>query len=233
MIGLGLGFDNGSAGGFSPTSIAGTTLWLRADRGVSGSPVSTWADQSGAGNNAAATGTGRPTASSGGGPNGKARVIFASGQWLHIPSALGITTGAWSMYIAFLMGSGRPIFQVGDAATNGVGVFLSGSPNRSIYVPGVDIATDGVYVNTPEVWGVRHTTAPNTKMAVNGSNQSLSSTTLVQVAPSAGTDLFSWGNGVTEFGAGEMYEAIVWNRALTDTEDAAVTAYLLTRYALS
>ena len=44
---------------FSPTDIAGLKLWLKADAGVteSGGSVTSWADQSGQGNNATASGT--------------------------------------------------------------------------------------------------------------------------------------------------------------------------------
>jgi Concanavalin A-like lectin/glucanases superfamily len=47
-------FDAPFDAGFSPTSLAGLVLWLRADLGVSlnGGKVSAWADQSGNGNNA-------------------------------------------------------------------------------------------------------------------------------------------------------------------------------------
>lgn len=48
-----------AAPAFSPTDIAGLKLWLKADAGVteSGGSVTSWADQSGQGNNATASGT--------------------------------------------------------------------------------------------------------------------------------------------------------------------------------
>jgi hypothetical protein len=39
----------GAAGGFSPASLSGLSLWLQRGVGITGSPISAWADQSGAG----------------------------------------------------------------------------------------------------------------------------------------------------------------------------------------
>ncbi len=89
-------FDGAAAAGFNPTAVAGCLLWLRADRGVTlnVAEVSSWADQSGAGDATRdavqATGALQPhfTASTAA-YNGEPTVDFAGAELLR--------TGTWDV----------------------------------------------------------------------------------------------------------------------------------------
>lgn len=79
-IGIGLGFPfalGGRPSTFSPTSVSGLRLWLRADLGITTGATFTWADQSGNGCDfTQATGAAQPTVLSGGGPNSQNAIRF-------------------------------------------------------------------------------------------------------------------------------------------------------------
>ncbi len=74
---------------WTPLSLPGVNLWLRADMGVTGtSPVTAWADQSGHGNNAAATGSWVFAAT--GGPNSQPCIQKPTVGHMIVPYAVGL-----------------------------------------------------------------------------------------------------------------------------------------------
>lgn len=88
---------------FAPPMLPGCVLWLRADIAttVSGGVVTSWTDNSGAGNTFAATGGHQPAYSPTGGPSGLPCLTF-DGATTYMTSAAPVT-GATSNWTQFLV----------------------------------------------------------------------------------------------------------------------------------
>lgn len=108
-LALGLGVCAPAALGFTPASLSGLALWLRADLGitVTGSGVSLWADQSGNGRNfAQGTDAQRPPYLASGGINGKASLhgTAVSGQGLVCVATMATILGPATAAERFAVG---------------------------------------------------------------------------------------------------------------------------------
>jgi len=101
---------------FSPTSIAGLKLWLKADAGVTeaGGVVTSWADQSGEGNDA---GNGIPPELLTNQINGLPAIQFSEGAWLQIPENNIGNSGNITVFVVIDYTAGGILLNKGDGAT--------------------------------------------------------------------------------------------------------------------
>ena len=106
---------------FSPTDIAGLGLWLKADAGVtvSGGFVTTWADQSGNGNNASIATAGEEPTFISSFSNAKPAIEFdGQGQIMQITSASSLNFTTMSSFIVLKYlgeGTGNNIVYIKNA----------------------------------------------------------------------------------------------------------------------
>lgn len=205
---------------FSPTLLSGLLIWTRADMGVTlnKSAVSTWADQSGNGNNLMSLGTNQPTllpidTNLGSGSS----LVFAGGQKMN--SA------------ALTIAQPNTIIVVGRVTT------LSGNPgiiddqtNRQLgYLPGG--TTYAMDAGATVSGGVTDTARHAWAWVFNGATSKLyvDSTTAPVLSGNAGagsgTGGLIIGTQSTGFMTGEIAEVIVYSRALSAAELKKVFAY--------
>src|ERR1700678_326284 len=108
-LALGVGAPAVSAPAWTPASLNGLVLWLRADLGVTqvANAVSSWADQSGQGHTFSASGAAQPTLTATGGPNSLPCIAF-NGASNVMSSASPVTTVAqnWSEWIIVQLNAG-------------------------------------------------------------------------------------------------------------------------------
>lgn len=223
-----------AAAGFSPISISGCVLWLRADLGITlnGSNVSAWADQSGTGdankNVAQASAPSQPTYTSSSANYNNEPIIsdtvsiklLKSGTW-----ASPMTQPA-TIYAAGNMGTGR-LFD-GDTAAGGRMAILSSTNKWSMFA------------GTAILEGTTASSTRSVACAVfNGASSALYVTdpNTAQVTGNPGTNGFArlgildtWDGmgGGTE----ELAELIIYSGAHTATQRSQVMSYMRARYGL-
>jgi len=205
---------------FSPTLLSGLLIWTRADMGVTlnKSAVSTWADQSGNGNNLMSLGTNQPTllpidTNLGSGSS----LVFAGGQKMN--SA------------ALTIAQPNTIIVVGRVTT------LSGNPgiiddqtNRQLgYLPGG--TTYAMDAGATVSGGVTDTARHAWAWVFNGATSKLyiDATAAPVLSGNAGagsgTGGLIIGTQSTGFMTGEIAEVIVYSRALSTTELDKIFTY--------
>jgi hypothetical protein len=232
------GLTNAGNSAFSPSHIAGLTVWLDSAKGVTvtGSNVTTWADQSGHGNNATATGTTGPTLlASDPRYNGLPTLQFNASEVMFITNC-GVTNAPCTIFTNCLFNSLQKI------AT---------TPN----IPFCD-QQQQTYLdyNINGMQGITGASTPYMLCGTNnaGENRSVcivsngtSSTTyygdpVQSVAGGAAQTTFGPGmyiggyNATPTYGLnGSMAEFIVYNRVLSPTEVTQVMTYLNSRYSMN
>lgn len=212
---------------FSPTDIAGLKLWLKADAGVteSGGSVTSWADQSGNGNNATATDT--PTLST---VSGKTFVDFAGGYFtgnelITSPFATIMCVARFSstrdisvifqqfsdvdnltFYRGFNLDTGFRIYNGSDLSSSSL------TNNDQTYLFGVTVNNDTgtLYLNSSQD----------------------ASDYCGEITPAGNYLLGRWGGGGTTTVEMQMAEIVVYDRVLTNSERIQVEEYLNTKYAI-
>lgn len=121
----------------------------------------------------------------------------------------------------------------GDSAT---GVELLEHSLRRVQLNGVTDCDGASLVQGWELWVVRHTTTPTTKLEVNGANDPLTNAATVMVAPGASSRLAlgaRWnGSAYSVFGPCSIAALLICNVALDDPTAALLTTYLRSKYGL-
>jgi hypothetical protein len=227
---------------FSPSSISGLTLWLRADRGVtlvtSGTvnSVSAWADMSGRRNNATPLTVGtQPGFSATGGPNGLPAVTLNGNQFLSGSAEL-LTAAQATMFLVVKVNitSTERIFHNNSTF---VGLaFCTGrfSANaRSMEVIGRVGAFDTTSVAQTanwEAWMGQMTTAPLQQFQVNNVPHALNANNLAAIAQSGGFFVgFSNPAAPTQQANASIYEILVYSTVLSTSDINNVLAYIKAR----
>jgi len=246
---------------FSPASLSGLSLWLKADAGVtlSGSNVTAWADQSGNGFNAIGNvvdgvnptfvsnvRNGKPALRFG--SNGDATVLRTA------PTTFG-NSGEFTIFTVYQYNDADNIWaeliSKGDLATSEGSQFSisprfisSYDPELSAFgVMGDDYNWTFLYQNPAStswaiVCGTQSVTNNSQKYFVNGSlaSESASVGAINQLNIEIG--IGNSGSNSTPSSAssggysGDLAEVIFYNRAVTNTERQQVEAYLNTKYAI-
>lgn len=235
---LGMG---GFSSQFVPTQIAGCKLWLRADLGVTGSsPVTAWADQSGAGNNVVqGAGSVSLNASSIGGQKG-----MTFGGSASFTGSANAVTGARTLYVVAQASSTGVLGCVHDFRSSSLehGYFYGdlGGGVLLIYGDGVnDLKAVGVSPDTNAHILTFSEDGTNTGIVFKiGSSsytvQKLSGAAQAQTAET-GAAGFSIGRrdayGIQGF-VGDICEVIVYDTVLSAPNQTSVLTYLQARYGL-
>lgn len=233
-IGLGLGMMGRRSGAsvFTPATISGCVMWVRADLGITlnAGNVSAWADQSGAGNHATqGTGVQQPAyINDGSGQGGRALVRFT-----------GTTLLAHALTLA---AAGSTIFLVAKstvaAYSRAISVGLGGvriygqmsSSAWGIYVAGDVVSTQN---STSAVKGLMVVARASNDIDLR--TRSGGATVLDNVTPAGTHDGQSGaiGNepgGTTPFG--DIYEVAVYSNAISGANATLLEGYATTRYGI-
>lgn len=213
---------------FSPTNIAGLKVWLKADSLVlsDNDPVSSWADQSGNGNNVAqGTGGFQPLYKTNI-QNGLPIVRF-DGTDDVLAGTFTITYGSIFTVANFNSGGNFPSY-------NGLIVTQAGANDSEDYFNGDGSGTTNLYATGATPFG-------NTTIWVNGV-QTINFSPLATIKCLSGTDptpasktSLNVGNNpgaAGRFWNGDVAEVIVYDTALSTTDRQRVEAYLSSKWAL-
>ncbi len=221
---------------------ANLKLWLKADAGTStttnGQSVSTWADQSGNGNNATQpTAANQPTYTTST-LNGYPALHFTSANdsYLILPtdSALGIQNSDYEMFIVARTDSTNISFLISGNLEQ-FEMHLNGAagarfiPISSTYI---DEGTSGEYANnSPHIFDAQASSTEGLIRVdgVNGGN------TLTNVRSSSNSSLIL---GMrlsvnSYFFTGDIAEVIIYNKVLSASDRILVESYLASKYGIS
>jgi len=212
---------------FTPQSIAGLKMWVKADAGItygSGSSVSGWADQSGNGNSfAQGTASKQPTFVASG-INGRPSLQFAAGNSQTMTVSTNFPAPVTVLYVARMTGGT-------------MGRILSGLSNNWLlgwHSNGWDRAYFEGWVYQPSTSS--GTTAMIYSVILNGTNSSVwrNGTQLVNASTAGitgpnGLSLVGH-NASSEFSDAQISEVILYNVALTTAQRTQVENYLNSRY---
>lgn len=234
MLGLGLQLGAGELGVFTPKSIAGAVLWLRADLGVTlvSGKVSAWADQSGAGdankNATQSNATLRPVVNATG-IGGKPVIEFAGAQEL--------ATGAWS---ANLPQPATWMYVVRATAT-GIAVVVDGisGAHRHLFTQSSSSFADINAGNDITSAREFHTTDRVVIGVFNGASSKLYVSQATPTTGDTGTDdatgavIGAFTDGTSFPLTGYIAEIAAWSRALNATEVGQLNAYASARYGIA
>jgi hypothetical protein len=229
----------GVAAPWSPAQLSGKLLWLRADLGVTAAAgrVSSWADQSGLGNNAVSTGatSTRPLLTTWPAGNGVAALHFDGARTL-ATAANVLPTAANSTFTIFIVGAfddtaARAIVRTNE--TSG-GIALSQNVGGGLKIqrckPGVAFDEDGAARTTPLSVIMLDMVAavPASVMYVNGA---LVSTTLPGAGVLTPTGKLYIGAAVSaQFHFGPLAELLIVSGHPSVATLALITGYSVARY---
>lgn len=238
----GYGLGNGRLGGrggakaFTPLSLSGLVAWYRADLGVTGSPVSAWADQSGTGdankNLVQATGTKQPTLNaSDAAYNNQATLSFASASTQQLVSGIwsaALTSPKTILFIGNFSGAAVLQYALDGLAVNTAAISNNAAAVNIVINSGAGlssvVANNGVPQAIVGVYQVAGAIYDNAKTAIASGSAGTSSST--------GLTVGSAGN----LGAplnGKIAEIAAWSRALSAAEVAQLLAYAGSRYSIA
>jgi hypothetical protein len=245
-LGLGVQIVRKIGGGasFSPSSLSGLSLWLKADAGVtlSGSNVTSWADQSGNGKNM--TSVVNPIFVNNA-KNGNPALSFTGSEYMN---GLGVFTGSSSrtFFVVYYTDNEAEISNsiCGqsnlDTAATGKAFLIQARNdflNSSPYLAGYAADLPGpAYANN--VWNIA--TAD-----YNGTTANLYTNGTLYNSGELALDTYNTGNcfiigciydegvaGYAEFFGGKLTEVIAYNRVISSIERQQVEAYLNAKYAI-
>ncbi len=242
-LGLGLSLPQTRVASAPLIPSSGLSLWLKADAGVtlSGANVTSWADQSGNGNNATAAGSYRPTfVSTDAQFNNKPSILFDGvGNSFVIPSINFNINSNNSIFVAFRVSDGAG----GTFLTQGgAGNYILAITDNQFNISNSN--TDGIMLagfvldNTKNIASATNNNY-NFTLYQNGSQ--VGDTTFYNDFANDGTKMFIGGDSsdVNSEQAssywlnGKIAEIIVYNRAVTTPERQKVEAYLMDKYAIA
>lgn len=229
-----------SAPAWVPTDISGCEFWVRADLGITlnGSAVSSWSDQSGNGRDASnVVGAQQPAwVESVAAMNNRAAVSFDGGDIL--------TTAAFALPRAV-----TAFFVLGSLTTRGM-VLEHGAANDGFYIYAVGAASAAVFGAAGVGYHRARESPPALFAAANSRNAVIYDESSAPVLRAAGatvpptlvegaaqsaesrTKALNLGarSGPAIGHAGQVFEIILWSRALTGSELDTVDGYLSARY---
>jgi hypothetical protein len=235
---------------FSPASIAGLKLWLKADAGLyqertgasattlasaDADPVGSWLDQSGQASHMVAPIDGRRPTVKLSLQNGLPVVRFDGVDDLLTAAAVPQTATTFTIFMTFrfrsLTGANQQITHVGTSS-NGYGFAANTSNNRDISFHGVSLLVDSAASTSTEIWSA-YRTGGTTTMRVNGVDVSITNGTATPTAPATTAGV---GGLPTAVGAGtspatcDAMELLLYDSALSGANVALVEAYLNSRW---
>ena len=210
----------------------GQALWLKPEALVlnDGDAVSSWPDSSGNGNTfIQVTGANQPLYKVAQ-QNGRAGVQFDGINDRLAHAGVVTANSVYSIFIVhrFNVATGTEyLFRNGDP--DGYAVEKT-SANRAVLHRAVAELSDSAATTNTEIWASIQTAAPLAKLWVNGVNQALTNSTSAVNAPSSAAEIGTF-NGALPFG-GFIFELIVYDNPLSDTDRGAVENYLNQKYAV-
>jgi len=258
-LSLGLGAQTirkvGGGAQFSPGNLSGLSLWLKADAGVSlsGSDVTTWADQSGNGRHANSVDA-DPTYNSSD-LNGKPTISLSSvavgdNQSLSIDGNPMGASGTTAFVVNYVDPSVFPVNGVGGNP-NGALLGNFGSAENGSHWPyasgGVASVYDAFATDTRKDnlglptgitnWNIYSVYSQNNdwKIFCNGTEFYFDNANVYSNAIANDTSLYIGmqnNSGSDQIFKGKVAEVVVYNRVLTTPERQQVEAYLNTKYAI-
>ena len=203
-------------------------LWLKADVGVtlSGTDVTTWADQSGNGKDATASGTARPTYQSSG-INGLPAISF-NGTTNRMTGSQVLTTPPATVFAVVQFSVGQEIGSIfqqsGFALYRG---FYSGSSTQFRIFNGVNLTSSNTIPNG---------TAVLLEGIANGASSFLFSNGVQQASGDAGTSAISGSYELASNGGSPrtmvIAEILVYSTNLGTDDRQSVENYLNTKYSI-
>ena len=256
-LSLNVGLNNGRKlpfGGGAAIPQSGLSLWLKADAGVtlSGSNVTAWADQSGNGNNATASGTPTLVANS---LNGKSGISLdgegSNDGFLTSPifslayntpiSLFGVVKASASTVRGDQLAA-RWFINKGDSGDFGIGFTFGGYDSSlefsailgSIATSDTNLSGDSLGENQANIASLISNGSTST-FYQNGTSKNSANNSDFDLTNSSNNG-FSIGYQaavVDEFFCNcIVYELLIYNRAITTPERQQVEAYLNTKYAI-
>jgi hypothetical protein len=238
MVDYSIGF--GAGGGFQPTDISSSVLWLRADLGITlnGSDVSDWADQSAEGNDfTQATAADQPVfVTSDSAFGGQPVVLFSSStEMLDNTSFTNATTQPFTVYtVVDQDGAGGGNFGKffhTQSADPQVQFFQDSTLDEWGFSSGAELRQGTI----AEPWSARIMAVEfnNTASELWDSGVSIrTGTTGTNVIPTGGMTIGNRHDNV-RFQNGAMAEIIMYDKSLSNAEHNLVGNYLADRYGLS
>ena len=244
-------YVDASAGAYVPTDLAGLTLWLRGDLGVTltGSDLATWADQSGHGNHFASVAGHRPTVAAAA-VNGHDAIAFsaAGAQYLLGPALSAILSQTTQhtilavFYAHTIDAQGgqnyvNPTIFADDASS--VGLYLHDTPTvlSQVYSGGVSRAVSApIALDTWTLAVARHH-LQYLYVSTDGGDENVDAT--ADAVPSLtgtvaiGRDGYPDGNASARYLDGKLAELIIYDRALSPRHLSRVVDYLARRYGVT
>lgn len=225
-----------------PTDVSGIKLWLKSDTGVSktGDDVDSWADQSGSGFNASASGAARPKQTGGTTLNGISAIVWDGvNDYMSIPSFVIPGYQTWlgvakqNSVVAINL-----LFVEHSANSNSnPGHYIYGESGNSIQVRRSDTTRTyskaGWLGNNNAYWAARWN-ASTYQLWRDGSEQS--GGTMSGSDPGNGevTDTLYIGSrgGGSFFSSANVYELIAFDNYISDANLTALNNYLKAKYGL-
>jgi hypothetical protein len=210
----------------SPLEITGCTLWMDADQivGNDGDLVATWSDTSGTGNNATATGAGRPTLKTNI-LNGKKVVRFSGSNYMSLTSQ--------SSYNSVFM-----VLNFTGSTTGYKGLYSRTTADYGIYSNLSTAKKWGLYRNAEISSGKALGTAYRHISVIWRSGSDIDLTTDGIVVNTGGGSPFGYAGNLigsdegTQNHVGDIAEIIIYNTALSTANRRSVENYLRVKYAL-
>jgi hypothetical protein len=256
--GMGGGGGGGGSSGFTPAAFGGRlVVWLDAARGASGTPIASWADQSGAGNTATQTMAGRQPALTASAINGLPAVTF-DGATTFLEIADSATT-RWGTgdFALMVVARGAPnvatnamLYNKSEAGAPYAGINLFLNVTRGAVTAKASIQLDADFHATtgddfgdanPHLFGGRLVTTGASallEMRVDGERQGMLSFTGGAVnldasgrATIVGHNGYSPLSGFQAF-KGDIAEIVAVKGTISDAELADLEAYLMDKYGL-
>lgn len=220
-----------------PQRSANMLLWLRSDVGVSTSSgaVTSWADQSGFGNNATqSTGANRPTFTANA-VNGLPALTFnGSNNFMTLPAGFKDFSQGVSIYLVHKPGTtmNYPIDIGNGGASNDISIY--GAANYVYfyaYGASSSLVTSNSSGYTPSTYQLTEVTHDSTTGNIykNGTLTGTGSVSALNNITRSTNRIGQYGSG-SYFYSGEIAEIIVLSKGSTSAERAAIESYVYSKY---
>ena len=224
-----------------PSSVSGLDLWLRADTGitVASGRVSAWADQSGAGNNAAqATAANQPAYTGGIDPSVSFEGVnnqtgTSPAAWMTTGALPSINQQAFSAFMVIeRAGNFYPTYAsfsttqvlLGSASNALTALHLHG--NKLCYLAAAEGLSSLTVPSTRVIIGI---VSSGTGVTLYENGQAVSMTAYA-AATTTGLQIGQYNSVATNYGKADVKCVLHYSRTLTSSDINAVTDYLSTTY---
>jgi len=224
---------------FSPTQIAGLTMWLKCDAGITlvSSEVDVWADQSGNGNNATAVSSLlRPDYSTT--LNGKTVLSFANNANMTLTSSVANTLTAAGNYSLFIVSRSTNTGAIqyimsGVINTNNrfaLGLTATNLPSFT-YRNGASGTGKSFVAGTTTSWNIQTCKlSPHTYYV--GTTAATSTSTVNNADPGSVRAYLGSNTNAANLMTGDVAEIVLYNSLLSAADELKVYNYLKAKYAL-